>query len=126
MQGREGRVECAGFNVVGTVCRMTQYSVQSPQQTCSVHYVVFSVVYSTVQFEFSFQDTVCRVQCRVEYEGAVLRLQCEWCARYSVQGPVCRVQCAVIYTRRYDPLRGPTSSSCGKLIMMFWPIFGVQ
>ena len=46
----------------------------------------------------------------------------------------------VIFTRRYDPLRGPTSSSCGglqplakaffalsakkELSMMFWPILG--
>ena len=42
-------------------------------------------------------------------------------------------------TRRYGPLRGPTSSSCGglrplaqaffrakkELIMLFWPIFGI-
>ena len=48
---------------------------------------------------------------------------------------------AIISTRRYSPLRGPTSSSCGGLLpsaeaffalrakkehcMLFWPIFGV-
>ena len=46
----------------------------------------------------------------------------------------------IMITRRYDPLRGPTSSSCGglrpsaeaffalgakkELFMLFWPIFG--
>ena len=50
--------------------------------------------------------------------------------------------CLFVYTRRYGPLRGLTSSSCGglrplaeaffalwakkELIMLFWPIFGVQ
>ena len=47
----------------------------------------------------------------------------------------------IMNTRRYGPLRGPTSSSCGglrpsaeaffalrakkELIMLFWPIFGI-
>ena len=52
-----------------------------------------------------------------------------------------REYCILLNTRRYGPLRGPTSSSCGwlwplaeaffalrekkELIMLFWPIFGI-